>query len=764
MDDLLADFIAESREMMEKLGGEMVAWEAAPGDGARLDAIFRFVHTVKGNCGFFDLPRLERLSHSAEDALGDVRAGRRQPTPALVDAVLAIVDRISALVDQLEAGQDIAAGEEADAPLIAALDEDADAPVPIVPVDSDAAGSTPAANPAQRSIRLSVDLLDRVMSGVSDLVLARNDMARQLRDGVSATGGQGPLERLTASLDEVRDAVSLMRMQRLETLFSALPRLVRDLAKDLGKQVMIDVEGGETELDREMIESIRDPLVHIVRNALDHGIESPGERLAQGKREIGLLSIGARQAGNQIAIIIRDDGRGIDTDRLVEKAIAAGVIGADEAGELSRQGQLDLIFHPGLSTAETVSAISGRGVGMDVVRSNVEAFGGSIEIMSQPGTGTTIYLRLPLTLSIVPVVTVISDGVRLAIPQSYVEEIVDGAASGLKLARVGDSELADFRNARVPCLSLRKILGQDEVGETADKTLVFVELATRDVCAFAVDSVVEQEDMVVKPVAPLLSQTRLYAGASLSDAGEPTLLLDIAQIAWREKLIEDAEQRAARRRREEIQVEQELPRVLLCDTLDGERIAVRMGELRRIETIAPDAVLRRGKNVQLAIEGQVLPLEGVGKRTELLPRMPVLRLGEGTNQRLHAVARIIDAAVPEVVSDDTGGGTARGTVVIDGKPVSLLTTGMALTWPGRTAAPACALPTDNEYAHRILAPLVEQAGYRLIAGDADEAECLTITIEGEGAVIAGRDAPIPLDNEAALAAALADMKEQRHAG
>ena len=319
MDDLIADFVAECREMLEALGGEIVAWEASPDDRARLDSIFRFVHTVKGNCGFFDFPRLEALSHAAEDALADCRAGRRNPDPALVSAVLAVIDRIGEMVAAIEANEEFPEG--GDQQLIDALEPGAEAPTAPAAKDENV---LKAAGAAPRTIRLSVELLDRVMSGVSDMVLARNELARRLRGASGDVMVDGAFERLSGIIAEMRDAITRTRMQRIENLFVALPRMVRDLSGELGKQVLVDIEGGDVELDREMIEMIRDPLTHIIRNAVDHGIEAPAARLKAGKREIGVLSVSARQSGNQILIDIVDDGKGIDGKRLIEKAVTSG--------------------------------------------------------------------------------------------------------------------------------------------------------------------------------------------------------------------------------------------------------------------------------------------------------------------------------------------------------------------------------------------------------------------------------------------------------
>ena len=424
MDDLIADFVAECREMLEALGGEIVAWEASPDDRARLDSIFRFVHTVKGNCGFFDFPRLEALSHAAEDTLADVRAGRRATDAALVSAVLAVIDRIGDMVSSIDRGEGIPEGDDSD--LIQALsgesESQAAAAAPVVTAESK--GQVQQQGAAPRTIRLSVELLDRMMSGVSDMVLARNELARRLRVTETAVEVDGAFERLSGIIAEMRDAVTRTRMQRIENLFVALPRMVRDLSAELNKQVLVDIEGGDVELDREMIEMIRDPLTHIIRNAVDHGIEKPAERLKAGKREIGLLSVCARQSGNQILIDIIDDGKGIDGAKLVQKAVAAGVVEAAEGSRLSPREQLALVFEAGLSTAKEVTAISGRGVGMDVVRSNIERIGGTVEVDSTPGTGTRMTLRVPLTLTIIPALTVSIGSQHFAIPRAAIDEIV----------------------------------------------------------------------------------------------------------------------------------------------------------------------------------------------------------------------------------------------------------------------------------------------------------------------------------------------------
>jgi len=541
MDDLIADFVAECRDMLEALGGEIVAWEAQPDDRARLDSIFRFVHTVKGNCGFFDFPRLEALSHAAEDALADVRAGRRQPDGALVSAVLAVIDRIGEMVAAIEAGEEMPAGD--DSLLIHSLEPGAEGAAAPATNAVEAQGK---ASAAPRTIRLSVELLDRVMSTVSDMVLARNELARRLRESSTEVSVDGAFERLSSIIAEMRDAITRTRMQRIENLFVALPRMVRDLSAELGKQVLVDIEGGDVELDREMIEMIRDPLTHIVRNAVDHGIETPAERLKAGKREIGLLSVSARQSGNQILIDIHDDGRGIDGKKLVEKAIAAGVVKKADAAQLSPREQLALIFEAGLSTAKAVTAISGRGVGMDVVRSNVERIGGIVEVDSQPGDGTRMTLRVPLTLTIIPALTVSIAGQHFAIPRSAIDEIVRANGESVTLEHLGGAGVATIRGRRVPEVSLADILGLESHVEEADRRLIVLRPAGGDVYALSVDRIHDHEELVVKPAAPAVMATGLYAGTTLADDGSPILLFDPAGLAEVGGVKLEAQERAAR--------------------------------------------------------------------------------------------------------------------------------------------------------------------------------------------------------------------------
>lgn len=776
MNDLLADFIAETREMLEASGGELVAWEADPADRARLDTIFRFVHTVKGNCGFFDFPRLAGLSHAAEDALADCRAGRRDPDQQLVTAVLAIIDRIALMIDAIEAGENLDSfgPEGGDEALIAALDACSDTALSVqLDVALDAAGSpfhapaeavpgtgedqtaparrsetAGAAAQGQRTIRLPVELLDRVMSGVSDMVLARNDLAHRLRQAGNQPTIDGPFERLTTILSDVRDAITRMRMQRIETLFGALPRLIRDLSAELGKQVMVDLDGGDVELDREMIETIRDPLTHILRNAIDHGIEAPSARLAQGKREIGLIAIAARQSGNTIAIVISDDGRGLDEERIAAKAVQTGLITAAERAAMPRDKILNLIFEPGFSTAETVSNVSGRGVGLDVVRQNLEKVGGTIKVSSAPGEGTLFSLQIPLTLSIIAGLTVEVGGHRFAIPQSYVEEIVQASARALEFTRMGETALVTFRGNRVPCLMLGEVLGVTSCEIAASEpTLVMLRLASGDLFALAVEGIHNHGDLVVKPLAPAVMRTGLYAGSTLLDDGQPVLLLDVANIAAQAQLVSDTRARVLTPLDEETATTANALRAMLFTDFTGRRCAMRLELVQRIETAPVTAIDRSAARPRVVIDGMILPLVGLPDAPLTTPRVRLLRLSDGACELLYAVREVEDAVeLTEMLHPVPEDPLAEAVTLIGGVPVTLVDAHELFARHGEPPVaadrPRCVLP-EGEWARTILAPLVASAGYVVVPEDMADESAIGIIFEDVYEVAEALGRPLP---------------------
>ena len=711
MDDLLQEFIAETRETLEAIAGEIVAWEAEPADSARLDAIFRFVHTVKGSCGFLDLPRLARLSHAAEDVLAAVRDGKRTPDTALVNAVLGIVDRIAAIVEAIDAGASL---DDADEDLlIAALAPDAQPRAQIQ--------AAPQNRAASRSVRLNVDLLDHMMSGMSEMVLARNELARRLRDSDVDPQVEAALERLSLTVADMRDTVTRTRMQKVDALFSALPRMVRDTSAELAKSIDLVIEGADVELDREMIELMRDPLGHIIRNAIDHGIETPTERRAAGKPLTGRLIVSARQSGNQILIEIADDGKGIDVARIVAKAAEKRLYGVAELAAMSEAAKLDLIFAPGLSSRDTVTAISGRGVGMDVVRANIEQIGGRIVLTNDPGRGLRIVIHVPLTLSILSTIIVGVGAQRFALPRQAIEEIVMVRGNQVRIETIGDAATVTVRGKRMPLVSLGELL---DLNGDSPPTLVIVSTREGDY-ALGVDTVLDTEELVVKPASPAVMATGVYAGKTLPDNGLPMLLLDAAGIAAVAGLRFTPVIAAA------AVVEEVVPGVpaLLFDDLDGQRRAIALAVIDRVEPVPTEAIRWSGGALRLSIGETIIPLHAVaelGARTEVA----VLRLTDGESEMAYAIAEAIEiVALPAEIAPARGTGPIAGVVMIAGEQIELvdphaLFAGQPVTLG---SLPVCLLQVDGSgWMETFLKPALEASGYR----------CVTALAAGETAAVA----------------------------
>lgn len=734
MDELLLEFIAETREMLAAVQSELVSWEVEPTDKARLDSIFRFVHTVKGNCGFFDLPRLAKLSHFAEGALAEVRAGRRPADVNLVNAVFAVIDRIGAMVNAVEAGNDFPAG--GDEELIQALELDTNNTDEPIAVDQDqqVGDNIKIGTNNARSIRLPVNLLDRVMLGASDIVLVRNELARHIRNTDPDPVVSNTFDRLSGIINELREGVSRMRMHRLDHLFTPLPRLVRDLSAELGKKVAIDMEGGRIELDREIIELIRHPLTHILRNAIDHGIEIPSERLAAGKVETGLIQIITRQTGNRISITITDDGKGIESVKLGEKAIAAGIINSEQFSEMHEKERLALIFQPGISTAAQVTSVSGRGVGMDIVRSNIEQLGGKIWVTSEAGEGTRLFLSLPATLSIVPSLTVRIGTHRFGIPRSYIEEIVSSRSGVLKFSQVGDTQILDYRKQHLRCCSLATVLNIKASNDEKNDLLI-IKAASGDLFAIVVDEVESHEELVVKPLAPAIMDTRLYTGASLLDDGSLVLMLYVGGIAQQQGLVSDVvNQNRKVAVPQQAQVEQARNvSALLFEGLDGKQRIVRMDAVNRIEKVASKAVRIKDESAQVAVKGEIYPLAGAAYGTIERDQISLLQLSDGGREISYVVNHVLDTVkIDGHVLPDTNNGEIEGVTLIDNEAVEVLDCHwlFANYCPNgpQLAETTCRINMDDPWARSILLPLIETAGYRVIGADTDETADIAISI------------------------------------
>src|SRR5271169_1029638 len=544
MDDLLREFLTETNESLDRVDAELVRFEQDPNNAKILGNIFRLVHTIKGTCGFLGLPRLETLAHAAETLMGKFRDGM-PVTTAAVTLILSTIDRIKSILRAIEAQQSEPAGDDAD--LIERLNamarnEEAaprrDAPVaPAAPRDEikppavreqpeaatpAAARDKPAAERADEergdrlashSIRVNVETLDYLMTTVSELVLTRNqllEIARRHED----SDFKVPLQRLSNVTAELQEGVMKTRMQPIGNAWQKLPRIVRDLSAELGKEIELEMHGADTELDRQVLDLIKDPLTHMVRNCADHGIESAAERVAASKPAAGTIRLTACHQGGHIIIEIADDGRGLDTARIRAKALEVGLLSEVELAAKSDGEISNIIFSPGFSTAAKITSISGRGVGMDVVRNNIEQIGGTVDLKSVGGVGMTFTIKIPLTLAIVSALIVEVGGERFAIPQLAVLELVRASAGGEhRIERIKDTPVLRLRNTLLPLLHLKEVLHLGAAD--GEGGFVVVVQVGNQIFGAVVDGVFHTEEIVIKPMSSKLRHIGVFSGTTI---------------------------------------------------------------------------------------------------------------------------------------------------------------------------------------------------------------------------------------------------------
>ena len=587
---LVQEFLVESEEMLQRMDQDMVALESAPEDAELLNRIFRALHTIKGTSGFLGFEAVVRLSHHAEDVLNALRKGEAQLMRPTIDALLATRDFLgrmlsdiregglkqyetTALLRDLEAAQqsrqspptlgellvkqDVISADTLDAVLAEQsasaeprrlgemlVEKGLASPMEVGEALSKQKEISQPKAPASSTMRVEASKLDDLINLIGELVLERNCLLQMSRDVSSGKVGLKELNaglgesaaRLSFITEELQSAGLKTRMVPIETVFRKFPRLVRDVASTLKKEVDLVLVGEETELDKTMVELIGDPLVHLVRNSLDHAIEAPDVREQAGKSRRGTIRLEARQEGDQILIIVRDDGAGIDPDRVGRKAVEKGLVTAERLRTLSVREILDFIFLPGFSTAEKTTDLSGRGVGMDVVRTNLKKLNGSVGIESRLGEGTTVNLRLPLTLAILPVLLVQVGEEVYALP---LRSVVETAQINPKHAhRVEGYEVLCLRGETLPLLRLERLFpvraGGQQVksasatGEEGQK-VVILGVAERRI-ALLVDRLLGQESTVVKPLGSYLHGCSSLAGATIGGDGRVRLVLDPAGL------------------------------------------------------------------------------------------------------------------------------------------------------------------------------------------------------------------------------------------
>lgn len=726
MDDLLEDFIAETRETLEALTSQLVQWEQTPQDRALLDSVFRFVHTVKGSCGFLELPRLLRLSHAAEDILSSAREGQLDASTGLVSAVLAVIDRISVLTDALETGRSVYDDDDdlidamlAFLPKEAARRDEGEQEAAHAELFEQLEQEEQVVKGKSRTVRVSLSLLDKLMSGVSDMVLARNEVSRQLRKSGLNNEIEHSFSRLSASVAEMRDAVGMMRMQNIDRLFSSLPRLVRDIAIELGKEIELRIDGSEVEVDREMVEALRDPLTHILRNAADHGIEDAEERRAAGKDPVGHIRVIARQSGNQILIEVIDDGRGINLEKLGTRAIAAKTVSAAEWQKMSARAQLNTIFTPGLSTADNVTAISGRGVGMDVVKTNLQAIGGTIELENYEGHGLKMTLRLPLTLSIIPGLSVRAGDHIFGISRSSVVEIVSASNVNVKIEDLGGSSIASIRGERYPFAKLETVLGLEASENAGDsRTLIVMRPAVGGTFVLEVATVIDNEELVVKPGAPLVMSTGLFAGTSLPDNGRPMLLLDASGLAVSIGVNMNEQAASEHVGDDAVDAIRNRPSALLYIASDGTKRAIRLAAIDRMEDVDAANIRYIGGKTRVSVDGGLFELCELGDT----PRdglVKTLKLTDGQTSKYLVVEDVLDIfAIEGELVPSAQPERHEGIVDALGEPVELVNVFQYFEMDDghhhvADVAPLCFIECDDDaqWERRILAPLLSASGY-----------------------------------------------------
>jgi two-component system, chemotaxis family, sensor kinase CheA len=750
MDDLIAEFLTETNESIAEADVALVKLERTPDDAATLGLIFRLVHTIKGTCGFLGLPRLERVAHAAENVLGKLRDRELSATPAVISAVLASLDRIKLILTGLGATGAEPAGD--DAACIAVLDRVANGEAVVAMAEGDASAEAPAAEPevaeaphaaeaaAQggQTIRVTVDVLEELMTLVGELVLTRNQLLQISRaEGTNAF--TAPLQRLSHITTDLQEGVMKTRMQPIGNAWNKLPRLVRDLALETGKKIILDMHGQDTELDRQVLELMRDPLTHMVRNSADHGLETPEERRAAGKPESGRIRLNAYHEGGHILIEVADDGRGLPVDKIRAKVISKSLATEAELAAMSEAQIRAFIFRAGFSTAAAVTAISGRGVGMDVVRNNIERIGGTVELASTEGLGTCFTIKIPLTLAIVSALIVRACSERFAIPQISVLELVrvggsanSGAegASLMVIERIGDTPVLRLRDQLLPLISLGDLMRLErEAGAPASATVVVTAVGSGTL-GILVDDVYDTEEIVVKPVAPILRQLTMFSGNTILGDGSVIMILDPNGVARSAGVSATRSQRGESERAVTGASSDDGLALLMfrAGGHPGPRV-VPLSLVARLEDIDRAKMERASGGFVTQYRGKLMKLismDDVEPENHDSPTQSVLVFADG--------ARIMGLMVDEIVDVvhdhlNIELGAARpgllGTAIVAGQAAEVLDTSYWLTqawrdWFGNAHAAQVRrkrllVVEDSDFFRQLLVPALAAAGYEVTA-------------------------------------------------
>jgi len=650
MSAIIAEFLAESVENLDSVDQDIVALERDPSNTEVIERVFRTIHTIKGTCGFLAFSKLEAVTHSAESVLALVRDGNLELSPEITTTLLKAIDSVREILAHIEKDETEGDGDYSEiARDLDAIDatakkgkkkpppqpksraaknvEQKPSPAPETSTQglteevtletakrdlgaekTPTAGEVVGPTVSESSLRVDISVLDRLMNLVGELVLARNQISQNLGNdsNLALTTASQRLDSITGELQE---AVMRARMQPISSILSTLPRFVRDLAISSGKELEIEIEGQETDLDKSVLEAIKTSLLHLVRNAVDHGIEAPEVREATGKPRAGKITLRAAHEGGSVAIEVRDDGKGLDSDRILERAISAGIVSPEIGADLTRARIEQFVFRAGFSTAREVTNVSGRGVGLDVVRTNVESIGGLIEMQSEPSQSTTFRIKIPLTLAIVSVILVRSGGQRFALPQASVVELVrlGRGSNELGIERLHGVPVYRLRGRLLPLVTLSDELGLTKAGAGGEESIVVLQGDNRQF-GLLVDSIDDSQEIVVKPLGRRLTGLP-FAGATILGDGSITLILDVFRVGLSAGVVTDGRARALSA--DPTQPSAPAPglkRVLLLRGADDERMALDLSRVSRLESLERGRIERVGDSLVVQYRGEILPV------------------------------------------------------------------------------------------------------------------------------------------------------------
>lgn len=621
--------------------------------------------------------------------------------------------------------------------------------------DEDAAVKGGAVSSSQ-TIRVNVDVLETLMTMVSELVLTRNQLMQMVRNSTDSEF-KGPLQRLSAVTAELQDSVMKTRMQPIGSAWKKLPRIVRDAARDLNKKIDLVMDGEATELDRQVLELIKDPLTHMIRNSCDHGLESPAIRVAAGKSEMGSIRLNAYHEGGHIVIEVSDDGAGLSTARIRDKAIKNGLVSEELAWTMSDSQIHRFIFAPGFSTAAAVTSISGRGVGMDVVRTNIELIGGTIDLQSTEGRGTKFFIKIPLTLAIVSALVVGSRQQRFAIPQLSIVELVGaGGASEHKVEVLNSARVLRLRDRLLPLVDLSEVLGvppRDPIADESRSAFVVVMQHSGQLFGVVVDEVFDTEEIVVKPLSKALADVGTFSGATILGDGSVIMIIDPGSVYRRvgqaEEVVEEAVEAVQKKRGQR----PETTSMIVFQAGGEQPKAAPLSLVTRLEELDATSFEQGDGRTLVQYRGELMPIVAADPSTPIATTgtQPVLVFtynGLVAGMAVEKIVDIIDEALDIEMATERPG--LLGVAVLKGKATEVLDVShylsLALTdWddPGvNKPAKHIVLVERNPFFRNLLSPLLRSAGYEVEAVDTVSAALLCAEYRKPSAVLTDIDVDV----------------------